>query len=228
MALKPSKFKLEEMVLLAGQPFQVAGMVQFEAPDAGVATRYLLSGEKGTSQILEERGSSFTLLRPFAPTAAPEPSGKEISVMGVRYALAGIDKLKVIGVEGGAVGAAPSDGMLLSGRFQGESGALLREITPGAAMATTFYSLKPVGAGELLTAVEYEQQVAAEREMAEQVAAAEAERGESSSGGWVKKIVSWVVTILVIVALVYACSGPDEEESSGSARGSVHYSSGGK
>jgi hypothetical protein len=227
MPVKPAKFKLEEMVLVAGQPFQVAGLVQFEGPDAAVATRYLLSGEKGMSQILEERGERFAVLRQFPPTAAPEPSGNEISVMGMRYALAGVDKLKVIGAEGGAVGAAPNEGLLLSGRFNGDSGSLLREITPGAAKVQTFYAVKPVSPEELLTAADFAKIQAAEREIAEQAAAAEAERGESSKGGgWVKKIIGWVVAILVIGALVYACSGPDDE-SSGSARsGSVHYSGG--
>jgi hypothetical protein len=227
MALKPAKFKLEEMVLVAGQPFQVAGLVQFEGPDAAVATRYLLSGEKGTSQILEERGERFAVLRQFPSTAAPEPSGNEISVMGARYALAGVDKLKVINAEGGAVGAAPSQGLLLSGRFNGDSGSLLREITPGASKVQTFYAVKPVSPEELLTAADYAKIQLAEREIAEQAAAAQAERGEASSGSsWVKKAVSWGIAILVIGVLVYACSGSDED-SSGSARsGSVHYSGG--
>lgn len=226
MQAKASTFKLEDMILLAGQPFQVAGMVQFESPDASIFTRYLLNGDKGTSQILEERASRFTVLRPFPPAAAPQASGKEVSVMGMRYALAGVDKLKVLGTQGGAVGAAPASGMLLSGRFDGETGALLREITAGAGASQTFYAVKPVAREEILTAEEYAAQIEAQRQIAEMNAAAEAESGEAS-GGWAAKLGGWVVAVIVVAVLVYACSGSDDEGSSGSARtGSYHYSGG--
>ncbi|MSQ53885.1 MAG: hypothetical protein EXR31_00805 [Betaproteobacteria bacterium] len=226
MELKPAKFKLEDMVLLAGQQFRVAGMVQLELPDAAVATRYLLSGEKGTSQILKERPGRFSVLRQFPPSAAPQPEGKELSVMGMRYALAGVDKLKVLGAEGGTVGAAPAEGLLLSGRFDGATGLILREFAPGGASAQTFYSVKPVAAEELLTAKQAAAVMEAERQVVQQAATAEAESTRTS--GWAAKLAGWAVLIIVIVVLVFACSGPDDEGGSGSARsGSVHYSSGG-
>jgi len=226
MALKPSKFKLDETILLAGQPFQVAGVVQLELPDAAVATRYLLAGDKGASQILEERPNRFSLLRQFPPSAAPQPKGSEISVMGSRYALAGVDKLKVLGAEGGAVGAAPKEGLLLSGRFDSQGGLILREIAPGGAAAQTFYSVKPVAAEELLTADQYAAVREAQRMVAEQQAAAEAETS-AGSGGWAAKLGGWIATILVIGVLVYACSGDSEDSTTGSARsGSWHFSGG--
>lgn len=225
MALKPSKFKLEEMILLAGQPFQVSGMVQLELPDNGVATRYMLTGDKGASQILEERPNRFALLRQFPPSAAPQPNGSEISVMGARYALAGVDKLKVIGAEGGPVGATPSGGLLLSGRFDSQGGAILREIAPGGGAAQTFYALKPIAPDQLMTGQQHAAVQEAQREVAEQQAAAAAETS-ASAGGWAAKLGGWVVTIIVIGVLVYACSD-SEDTSSGSARsGTAHFSGG--
>jgi hypothetical protein len=222
MALKPAKFKLDEMVLLAGQPFRITGLLQLELPDAVVATRYLLAGDNGASQILEERPGRFSLLRQFPPSAAPQPEGKQLSVMGMRYALAGVDKLKVLGAEGGAVGAAPNEGLLLSGRFDGATGLILREFAPGGATAQTFYSVKPVGADELLTAEQAAAVVQAERQALQQEATEEAEATETT--GWAAKLGGWVVSIIVIVVLVYACSDSESDGGASSARGGVHFS----
>ncbi len=227
MALTPSKFKLEQLVMMAGQPFRVSGVLQFELPDAAVATRYLLEGEKGVAQILEDRPGRLALLRQFPQAASPDPSGREVSVMGMRYVLAGVDKLKILAAEGAPVGAAPTQGLLLSGRFDGESGLILREIAPGGGAVQTFYSVKPISADELMTSEQHLKLLEAQREIAEQQAAAKAETGESS--GWGAKLIGWTVSIIVIVVLVYACSGDDESSSSSARTGSVHYGgSGGK
>jgi hypothetical protein len=228
MAVKPPQFKLEQLVMMAGQPFRVSGMLQFELADGAVATRYLLEGEKGLGQILEERPGRLALLRQFPQTAAPDPSGREISVMGMRYALAGVDKLKILGAEGSPVGAAPSEGLLLSGRFESDAGLILREIAPGGGAVQTFYAVKPVAEGDVITVEQHLKILEAQREIAEQQASALAETGGSSSG-WGVKLAGWTVSIIVIVVLVYACSSDDESSSSSARTGSVHYGgSGGK
>jgi hypothetical protein len=225
MALKPAKFKLEEQVVLGGQPFQVAGVAQLELPDGSVATRYLLNGEKGASQIVEERKDRLSVLRPFPPSAAPQPKGNEVSVMGARYVLAGVEKLAIGGAEGAPVGALPGSGLLLSGRFESPTGDILREIAPGGG-GQTFYAAKALAAEDLLSSVQHAAALAAQVQVAEQQAAADAETSKST-GGWVGKLVGWIVTLLVIGGLVYACSDSGDSGTTAGARtGSWHYSGG--
>jgi hypothetical protein len=219
--MQPSKFQLDEEISLYGKPMLVAGRLQLESPDAKVTTRYTLADASGASQLLEEEPENkFTLLRPFPPAAQPQASGNTVSVMGEKYTLGGVRRLKVIGTEGRSTGGAGT--LLLSGQFQGAMGALLREMVPGAP-AQSFYSAKPVHPNELLGAAERAAQAEAERVAAEQKAQAgdEEEAEEGSKSGPIAKAVTWIVVILVIVGLVYACSGDDESSSSGSARTSI-------
>jgi len=216
MPLKPSKFQLDESIHLAGRVFHVAGIAQLEMPDASVATRYLLSGDDGTAQILEKRGGRYAVLKQFAPSAAPEPNGKEITVMDVRYPLRGVDRLSVLGSAGVPVGAAPPSGLMLSGRFEGEATLILREFAPGGTAAQSFYTVKQLGDGELLDAREH---AAAERARLEQMsrqAAAHAETGEHA-GGWGMRIGAGVVAVLVAVVLAFACTA-DKPLASGGAQ----------
>lgn len=227
MALQPSKFKLDEEVSFAGKPMRVAGLVQLEAPDAQLATRYLLAGATGAPQIVEETGGKFSLLRAFPPASLPQASGNTVTVMGEKYTLKGVRKLKVLGAAGQAPGGASAAAVLLSGVFEGAMGSLLREIVPGAS-AQAFFSVKAVGAEDLQSAAELAEQQEVARLAAEDQAEAEEETGSSGSGGLLKNILGWGFSILVIVGLGYACSGSDEEgSSSDSARSSVRYHSGG-
>ncbi len=225
--MQPSRFKLDEEISLYGKPMLVAGRLQFESPDAKITTRYSLADAAGASQLLEEEPENkFTLLRPFPPAAAPQAAGNTVSVMGEKYTLGGVRRLKVTGTEGRIAGGAGT--MLLSGLFQGGMGALLREMVPGAP-AQSFYSVKPVHPNEVLGAAERAALVEAERLAADQKAESEDEAEEGPKGSPLAKAITWIVVILVIGGLVYACSGDDESSGSGSARTSFSSgSSGGK
>lgn len=226
MALKPARFKLDEEISFSGKPMRVAGLVQFEGADAKTTTRYLLAGASGAPQVLEDSGDALALLRPFPQGAQPVPSGDTVTVMGEKYKLAGMRKLKLLG----AAGEAPGGGglrapLLLSGVFQGGMGSLVREIAPGKE-GQAFYSLKPVHADEVLSAEQLAAQAEAARLAAEQQAEADDDDAEPEGpGGWLKQALGWGVAILVIVGLGYACSDSDDE-SSGSARTSYRYSGG--
>jgi hypothetical protein len=226
MPLQPSKFKLDEEISLYGKPMLVAGRLQMESPDAKLTTRYTLADASGASQLLEEEPENkFTLLRPFPPAAQPLAAGNTVSVMGEKYTLGAVRRLKVTGSEGRVSGGAGS--MLLSGLFQGGVGSLVREMVPGAP-AQSFYSAKPVHPNEVLGAAERAAQAEAERAAANARAEAEDEAEEGEKSSPIAKAVTWIVVVLVIIGLVYACSG-DDEGSSGSARTSFSSgSSGGK
>lgn len=225
MPLKPSKFKLDEQIRFAGNPLTVAGIVQFEDAAGQLVTRYLLGSGAGALQILEERGeATFTVLRPFPPAAQPQVEGSQMMVMGEKYTLANVSKLKLVDAEGKTPTGTPAPPLLLSGRFESGLGVLLREIVPGP-NTQTFYSLKPVAASDLLTA----EQAAAADELAarfreeQALAASEAEE----EGGWAKKIGGWVITALIVGTLAYSCSGSDSDDSSsGSARSTSVHSGG--
>jgi hypothetical protein len=227
MALRPSKFKLDEGVSVAGKSARVAGRVQFEGAEAQLTTRYLLAEPSGATQILEESGGKFTLLRPFPPAAAPQAAGNTVTVMGEKYTLGTVRKLKVLGVEGRAPVAGPAAPLMLSGLFEGKMGALVREMAPGAG-TQAFFSVKPVSPQEVLNGEQLAAIQEAERLAAEQRAQLEADEEEGDSGSPVQKIVTWVVAVLVVAGLAYACTG-SEDESSGSARTSFSWGgSGGK
>lgn len=225
MSLKPSKFKLDEELSFAGKMMRVAGLVQFEGADAQLTTRYLLAEPSGAPLILEESGNGFSLLRPFPASAQPQPAGNTVSVMGEKYTLAGVRKLKLLGAAGQPPGGTPKAELLLSGVFDGQMGSLVREMAPGST-AQTFFSKKAVSAEEVLSGEQLAARQEAERLAAEDRAKVEEEETESGKGGMLGTAIGWIVTILVVVALGFACSSSEEDStSSGSARSS--FSGGG-
>ncbi len=224
MELKPSKFKLQDEVALAGRLMRVAGLVQLESPDGKVATRYLLAEGTAAPQILEESAETLTLLRPLPPGAPPVAAGNTIIVMGAKYTLREVRRMKVLGSAGQVPGGAPAGPLLLSGVFASATGSIVREMSPGTA-GQTFFSVKPLGADEVLSAAQVAALQEAEKTAVGEQAQAEAETEESGSGGLLQKAAGWVIMILVIGGIAYACTGPDEDSSSGSARSS--FSAGG-
>ncbi|MGE0874439.1 MAG: hypothetical protein AB7O31_07200 [Burkholderiales bacterium] len=211
--MKPSNYQLEETIYLAGEALRVAGIARLELADGSLAIRYLLVDAGGAAQILEERGGQYAVLKQFSPSAAPEPSGNELSVMGVRYVLRGVDKLNVLGTLGAPVGAAPPAGLLLSGRFEGETALILREFAPGGTAVQSFYTVKRLAAGELLDSRQHAEAMQTQLASVQRQAAAQAESGDA--GGWVVRIGAAIVAVLVAVLLAYACTAEKRLSSAG-------------
>lgn len=227
MATVAAKFQVGQDLLFTGKPMRVTGLVRYDAGDGKVITRYALSAPGGPL-ILQDDGATLSLLRPFPAAAPPVAEGSNVSVMGEKYALAGVRRLKTAGATGEPIPGAPKAPLVLSGLLQGKMGSLLREVVPGAA-AQTYFLVKPVAKEDVLTGEELAQRLEDERVAAEMSAqAAESEEAEAEQKP-LAKIGGWVVTVLVIVGLVWACSGDDESSSSGSVRvGTGHFSHGGK
>ena len=226
MALKPAKFKLDEEISYAGKPMKVAGLVQYEGADAQLATRYLLTEPAGAPVILEDNGTQFSMLRPFPASAQPQAAGSTVMVMGTKYALSGVRKLKLLGAAGQPPGGAPKGELLLSGIFEGEMGKLVREMAPGAG-AQTFYSLKPVHADEVLTSAQRVKLLEAERLAAEVKAQSEEQEDSGTARGPLAQAAVWIAVMVVVTGLGFACSGSDDDDgSSGSARSSFHAGGG--
>jgi len=218
MSLASAKFGQDEDVVLSGKAMRVAGFVQYEDANTTVLTRYLLSESAGAPAVLEEYDGQFFVLRPFLPTAQPAPSGRNLLVMGKKYTLSGVRKLKLLGTSGQPPGGTPKAELLLSGLFEGEMGTLVRDMTPGS-QAQTFYSRKPLPANDALNKSEH----AALREMehlaAEARAQAESEDDVSPAGTSILRIAVAIATIVAVAGLGYACSGGEDEGSApGSAR----------
>lgn len=227
MAAVPPRFQVGAELALTGKPMIVAGLLQYDT-GAETITRYTLTGAAGASVILQEEAGAHALLRPFPPAAAPTAEGSTVTVMGEKYELSGVRKLKTVAASGQHAAELVNAPLVLSGVFKGNMGTLLREVVPGAA-AQAYFLVKQIAKNELLSGEELAEQLAAERMVAElnaQVAEAEEEETRQKP---LAKVASWVVTILVIVGLVWACSGDDESSSSGSVRvGTGSHSHGGK
>jgi hypothetical protein len=206
MSLQPSRFSLDEELSVAGKPARVAGRLQLEADDGRIATRYFVAGTLGTAHILEETGDGLAMLRPL-PSAAQQAAGKTVTVLGSKYALAGIRRLKVLGVEGQPPQAVPGAQLLLSGVFEGPSGRLLRELVPGTSVQM-FFGVEPLAADEVLGAPELAARREAERLAAAQQAEAESESDPAGSGRSLMKAAGWLGVALVVGGLFYACSEP--------------------
>ena len=225
MPLKPAKFNLDEEISYAGKPMKVTGLVQYEDAQAKLATRYLLTEPAGAPVILEESGAKFALLRPFPSTAQPAAAGSTVTVMGEKYALAGVRKFKLLGTAGQPPGGLPKGELLLSGLFQGQMGSLVREMTPGAG-AQAFYSVKPVHADEVLTGAQRSAMLEAERLAAEDKAQSEEHEDAGTGRSPMAKAVVWIVVMVVVSGLGFACSGPDDDDSTGSARSNFRVGGG--
>ena len=216
MALAPSKFGLDEDVSLAGKPMRVAGLMQFDAGNDQLITRYLLADETGAPVVLQEEGGKLAMLRPFPAAAAPEAAGNTVTVMGEKYTLAGVRKLKVLGASGQAPGETPTAGLLLSGLFDGNMGSLLRELVPGAT-AQAYFLLKPMGNDDVLSGEALAKRKEGERIAAEVMAQSQESEEEEAKEKPMVKVAVWIVVILVVVGLGYACSGDDDDSPSSSS-----------
>lgn len=203
MALRPSKFTLDEEISLAGKPMRVAGLVQFEGTNAQLITRYLLAETAGAPLILEESGERFSLLRPFPPGAQPQVTGGTITVVNEKYTLSGVRKLKVLGAAGQPPGGAPKAELLFSGLFEGQMGSLLRELTAGAS-AQVFFSSKPVAAEEVLSGEQRAARQEAERLAAEIMAQTADDEKDKGKGKSLQIAAICIVTVLVLLGLAYA------------------------
>ena len=229
MAAAPTKFQVQEEVSLAGRLLRIAGLVQYDLGDNNVVTRYSLVDPSGAAVIVQDEGGKLAMLRPFPPSAAPTADGSTVSVMGEKYNLAGVRKMKLLGTSGTPPAESPSAPLALSGVFQGKMGALLREMVPGG-KAQSFFLVKPLQPSELLSGQELAQRVEHERVAAEALAQVEEADDAAEEEKPYAKFVSWAVMLVIMFALFYACSGSDDESSSGgSVRvGTGSHSHGGK
>jgi hypothetical protein len=154
MAPQSEIFMLDEEVVFRGRPMRVTGRVQFEGSNGQLTFRYLLSEPAGAPVILEEGEGRFALLRSFPPAAQPRTANNTVTVGAEKYTLVGVRKLKVLDVNGTVPGVAPKVPVILSGIFEGPMGTLMREMVPGMTVQL-YYLLKPLVAGEILSAAKY-------------------------------------------------------------------------
>jgi len=159
-------FGLDAGVVFRGKSMRVAGRMLLSGASGQSTFRYLLSGGAGAPVLLEQAADDrYALLRPFPPAAEPQTAGNTVSVGKERYTLVGVRRLKVLEAIGQSTGAAPGAALLLSGMFEGPAGTLMRELVPGSDKQV-YYLVKPLAAGDLLSAESH----AAAREAARRAA----------------------------------------------------------
>jgi hypothetical protein len=159
-------FGLDAAVMYRGKPMRIAGRMLLEGASGQPTFRYLLSGGAGAPVLLEQAAAErYALLRPFPPAAEPQTAGNTVTVGAERYTLVGVRRLRVLEALGQSTGAAPGATLLLSGMFEGPAGTLMRELVPGSDRQV-YYLVKPLAAGELLSAEAH----AAQREAARRAA----------------------------------------------------------
>ena len=154
MASQGEIFMLDEQVVFRGRPMRVTGRAQFEGASGQLTFRYQLSDPTGAPVILEEGDGRFALLRAFPPAARLQAVGDTVSVGAEKYTLVGVRKLTVLDTSGNVPGVAPKAPLFLSGIFEGPMGTLMREMVPGTA-TQVYYLLKPLAAGEVVSAAKY-------------------------------------------------------------------------
>jgi hypothetical protein len=225
MAAVPPKFQVEEEVSLAGRMLRIAGLVQYDMGDDNVVTRYSLVDPTGAAVILQQEGGNFSMLRPFPPAAAPTAEGSSVSVMGEKYNLAGVRKMKMLGASGKPPAESPQAPLTLSGVFEGKMGRLLREMVPGA-KAQSYFLVKPVQKDELLSGQELAHKQDQDRVAAQAMAQVQEVEDAEEEEKPFAKFASWAVSLAVIFALAWACSGDDDDSSSSSGGHSVRIGSG--
>lgn len=201
MRFHPSKFRLGDGVSLTGRAMRVAGMVQYENDSGAPVTRYLLAEASGAPAVLEESPAGFVLLGPFPAKAQPSASGDSVSVMGEKYALGGLRKLKLVGTDGLPPGGAPKGDLLLTGEFEGSMGSVVRELVPGAG-TQTFYLLKRLSPDEVLSNDDISIRLEAGRRTAEVQAAVDEDESRTKPRLHLAMIA--VVAAIVAAALAYA------------------------
>lgn len=161
----PSGFALDAELVFQGKPVRVTGRMHLEGASGQVSYRYQLSDGVAAPVLVEEAGGRYALLRPFPVAAEPETAGNTIAVGKERYTLVGTRRLKILETLGQAPGGAARTPMLLSGMFEGPAGTLMRELVPGADKQL-FFLVKPLPAGELVTAADFAAAKAAARRAA--------------------------------------------------------------
>jgi len=145
-------FDLDAEVVFRGKPMRVVGRMQLEGASGQVSIRYSLSDGEGAPVVMEQvAGARYALLRPFPPAARPKTVGNTITVGVERYTLVGVRRLKVLEVLGQAPGSPARAAMLVSGMFEGLMGTLMRELVVGSDQQV-YYLVRPVAAGEMLSA----------------------------------------------------------------------------
>ena len=147
-------FMPSEQVVFRRRPMQVAGRVQFEGASGQLTFRYLLSEPAGAPVIVEEGDGRYALLRSFPAAAQLRTAANTITVGTEKYTLVAVRKLKVLDVSGKVPGIARGVPLVLSGIFEGPMGTLVREMVPGTA-GQVYYLLKPLEAGEIVSAARY-------------------------------------------------------------------------
>ena len=154
MATESEIFMLDEQVVFRGRPLRVTGRVQFEGSSGQLTFRYQLSDAAGAPVVLEEGEGRFAMLRPFPPAARFKTADNTIIVGTEKYTLVGVRKLKVLDVSGNAAGIVTRAPLILSGIFEGLMGTLMRELVPGNP-TQVYYLLKPLKAGEVVSAAQH-------------------------------------------------------------------------
>lgn len=201
MRFHPSKFRLGDGVSLAGRAMRVAGLVQYENDGGVPVTRYLLAEASGAPAVLEESPEGFVQLGTFPAKAQPSASGDSVSVMGEKYALRGLRKLKLVGTDGLPPGGSPKGDLLLTGEFEGSMGSVIREMVPGIG-TQSFYLLKRLPADDVLSNDDIASRLEAGRRAAEVQAAVDEDEPQTSKRLHLAVIA--VVAVIVVAALVYA------------------------
>ena len=154
MADRDEIFMLDEQVVFRDRPMRVTGRVQFEGSSGQLTFRYQLSDPDGGPIVIEEGEGRFAMLRPFPPAARFKTADNTIIVGTEKYTLVGVRKLKVLDISGNAAGLAAKAPLILSGIFEGLMGTLMREMAPGT-NTQVYYLLKPLAAGDVLSAAQY-------------------------------------------------------------------------
>jgi len=165
MGAAPAGFPLDAELVYQRKTMRVAGRLRLEGASGQLSFRYQLSDGAGAPVVLEEAEGRYALLRPFPPAARPQVSGNTISVGKERYTLVGTRRLKIVEALGQVPAGAAKAPLLLSGMFEGPKGTLMRELAPGT-QRQTYFLVKPLRGGELLTAAQHAAARAASRRTA--------------------------------------------------------------
>lgn len=201
MRFHPAKFRLGDGLSLAGRSVRVAGMVQYEDDGGAPVTRYLLVEAAGAPAVLEESAAGFALLGTFPANKQPAASGDSVSVLGEKYRLRGLRKLKLVGTDGQPPGGAPKGDLLVNGEFEGSMGSVIREMVPGAG-TQAFFLLKRLAVEDVLSNEDIAVRLEVGRRAAEVRAAADEE--EPRIGARLHISLIAVVAAIVTAALVYS------------------------
>jgi hypothetical protein len=133
--------------------------------------------------------------------------------------------MKMLGASGKPPAESPQAPLALSGVFEGKMGRLLREMVPGA-KAQSYFLVKPVQKDELLSGQELAHKQDQDRVAAQAMAQVQEVEDAEEEEKPFAKFASWAVSLVVIFALAWACSGDDDDDTSSSGGHSVRIGSG--